>query len=155
LYYTIPLMKIKLICISDSDKHFASAVEEYCKRLWKDVEIFSLKPERNGSRDQIIAKETEKIIEKLSTIKDSYTILLAKEGKQISTESLVDLVAKHNSLVFVIWWPYGIDHPTLEKHIHQKIAFGEMTMPHWLAKLVILEQVYRVKMIGEGREYHY
>jgi 23S rRNA pseudoU1915 N3-methylase RlmH len=72
-------MKIKVISISDSDKHFVSAIEEYCKRLGKDVDIITLKPEKNGSRDQIIAKETEKIIEKIATIKDSYTILLAKE----------------------------------------------------------------------------
>ncbi len=151
----IPLMKIKLICISDNDKHFSSAIEEYCKRLGKDIDIIDIKPEKNWSREQIIKKETEKIIDKISTIKDAYTILLAKEGKQISTEKLVELVAKHNSMIFVIWWPYGVDHTTIEKHIHQKIAFGEMTMPHWLAKLVILEQIYRVKMIGEGREYHY
>ena len=60
-------MKIKVICISDSDKHFVSAIEEYSKRLGKDVDIVTLKPEKNGSRDQIIAKETEKIIEKIST----------------------------------------------------------------------------------------
>jgi 23S rRNA pseudoU1915 N3-methylase RlmH len=58
-------MKIKVICISDSDKHFSSAIDEYCKRLGKDVEILSIKPEKNGSRDQIIKKETEKIIEKI------------------------------------------------------------------------------------------
>jgi 23S rRNA pseudoU1915 N3-methylase RlmH len=72
-------MKIKVICISDSDKHFSSAIDEYCKRLGKDLEIVTIKPEKNGSRTHIIIKETEKIIEKLSTIKDSYTILLAKE----------------------------------------------------------------------------
>ncbi len=148
-------MKIKVISISDSDKHFLTAIDEYCKRLGKDVEIISLKPEKNGNRDQIITKETEKIIEKLTTIKDSYTILLAKEGKQLSTEAFTWVIKKYNTLTFIIWWPYGVDHALLEKHIKAKLAFGETTMPHWLAKLVILEQIYRAKTIIEGREYHY
>lgn len=148
-------MKIKVICISDSDKHFVSAIEEYSKRLGKDVDIITLKPEKNWSRDHIITKETEKIIEKLSTIKDNYIILLAKEWKQLSTEQFTKLIEKYNTLTFIIWWPYWVDHTRLEKHINTKLAFGEMTMPHWLAKLVILEQMYRAKTIIEGREYHY
>ncbi len=95
-------MKIKVISISDSDKHFVTAIDEYCKRLGKDVELITLKPEKNGNRDQIIMKETEKIIDKLSTIKDSYTILLAKEGKQISTEVFTKLIQKYNTLTCII-----------------------------------------------------
>lgn len=148
-------MKIKVICISDSDKHFVGAIDEYCKRLWKDADIITIKPEKNWSREQIITKETEKIIEKLSTIKDSYVILLAKEWKQLSTEQFTKMIEKYNTLTFIIWWPYWVDHIILKKHIKELIAFGSMTMPHWLAKLVILEQIYRAKTIIEGREYHY
>lgn len=148
-------MKIKVICISDSDKHFVSAIEEYSKRLGKDVDIVTLKPEKNGSREQIITKETEKIIEKISTIKDSYTILLAKEWKQLSTEQFTKMIEKYNTLTFIIWWPYGVDHTSLKPFIKELVAFGTMTMPHGLAKLVILEQIYRAKTIIEGREYHY
>jgi 23S rRNA (pseudouridine1915-N3)-methyltransferase len=148
-------MKIKVICISDSDKHFSSAIDEYCKRLGKDLEIVTIKPEKNGSRTHIIIKETEKIIEKLSTIKDSYTILLAKEWKQLSTEQCTKIIERYNTLTFIIGGPYGVDHSLLTSHINDSIAFGSMTMPHGLAKLVLLEQIYRVKTIIEGREYHY
>jgi 23S rRNA (pseudouridine1915-N3)-methyltransferase len=55
----------------------------------------------------------------------------------------------------VIGWPYGIDLPLLQSHTNNSVSFGSMTMPHGLAKLVLLEQIYRAKMIMEGREYHY
>lgn len=94
-------MKIKVLCISDSDKHFASAIDEYLKRLGKDIEITTIKPEKNGTRDQIISKETEKIIEKLAKNTD-YKILLSKDGKQISTEEIVKLVQINNNITFII-----------------------------------------------------
>jgi 23S rRNA pseudoU1915 N3-methylase RlmH len=40
-------MKIKIISVSDSDKHFSSAIQEYCKRLGRDVDIVDIKPEKN------------------------------------------------------------------------------------------------------------
>lgn len=86
-------MKIKLICISDSDKHFSSAIAEYEKRLGRDLDVITLKPEKNGTRDQIVMKETTKVVEKLSGGKgatgrtsDDFVIFLAKEGKQLTTE---------------------------------------------------------------------
>ncbi|MEI7478430.1 MAG: 23S rRNA (pseudouridine(1915)-N(3))-methyltransferase RlmH [bacterium] len=58
-------MKVNIIAISDSDKHFDSAIQEYLKRLGKDCSITTIKPEKNGTRDQIIHKETTKILEKI------------------------------------------------------------------------------------------
>ena len=95
-------MKIKVICISDSDKHFIHAIEEYQKRLGKDLETIILKPEKNGSRDQIIIKETEKIIERLVSIKESHVILLAKEGRHLTTEQFTHIIKKYNTLTFII-----------------------------------------------------
>lgn len=122
-------MKIKVLCISDSDKHFASAIDEYLKRLGKDLEIITLKPEKNGTREQIISKETEKIIEKLAKNTD-YKLLLSKDGKQLSTEELVKIVTMNNNITFIIGGPYGFDEPKLDKVIDGKIAFGKITMPH-------------------------
>jgi 23S rRNA pseudoU1915 N3-methylase RlmH len=62
-------MKITLLCISDSDKHFASAIAEYEKRLGKQFTITNLKPVKHGSREQIIQKETQKISDKLQALR--------------------------------------------------------------------------------------
>lgn len=148
-------MKVNLLVVSDSDKHFSEAIGEYSKRLWNDIRIIEVKPERNWSRDQIIKKETNKIIEKIEWIKDSHVILLAKEGKNITTEQFVWIIKKYNTVTYIIGGPYGIDMELCKKYINEYIAFGAMTLPHGLAKLVILEQVYRAKTIIEWREYHY
>lgn len=58
-------------------------------------------------------------------------------------------------MTFVIGGPYGLDNAVMKEHVDMMLSFGGMTMPHGLAKLVVLEQVYRVGMIREGREYHY
>lgn len=147
-------MKIKILCVSDSDKHFASAIDEYLKRLGKDVEIVTLKPEKNGTREQIITKETDAVIKKLEK-DNNYIILLSKDGAQSSTDDLVKVLSTHNAVTFLIGGPYGFDEPRLDKIVDLKIAFGKITLPHGLAKLTVLEQMYRVKSIGDGKEYHY
>lgn len=141
--------------ISDSDKHFAFAIAEYVKRLGWDVILVDLKPVKHGTREQIIAAETQLIIDQLNK-KDIASYLLSKEGRQVSTEEFAALIPRHDHhLRFVIGWPYGLDEPLLNSHIQGKLAFGQITMPHGLAKLVLIEQVYRVQQIDQGRQYHY
>ena len=147
-------MKIKILCISDSDKHFTSAIEEYIKRLDRDLEIVSIKPEKNGSREQIINKETDKLIERLEKDR-GYKVLLSKDGTQCDTVDMTKIIQDENVVTFIIWGPYGFNEEKFEGVVQAKIAFGSITLPHGLAKLTLLEQVYRAKSIIEWREYHY
>lgn len=148
-------MKIEIVSISDSDKHFASAIAEYVKRLGSDVSLVDLKPVKHGSTEQIIAAETQQFVDYL-TKKSTATYLLSKEWKQLTTEEFADLLPKHDyHLRFIIWWPYGLDEQTLLSHVQGRISFGSITMPHGLAKLVLIEQVYRIAQIASGRQYHY
>ena len=98
-----------ILNISDSDKHFSSAVEEYQKRLWKDVIFDTLKPFKDDNHNLVIQKETESVIK---TIEKKYTnykkILLAKEWKLLTTEELGKEISWKNC-VFIIWWPYGLN----------------------------------------------
>lgn len=143
-----------ILSISDSDKHWQSVVDEYAKRLWKSVKILNLKPSKNGPVQQIIAADTQNIITHLSKFSDTQKILLSKEGKQLDTMQLATLVRNKDS-VFVIGWPYGLDEPTLSKYIDSKISFGAITLPHGLAKVTLLEQLYRIWTIEQGKSYHY
>ena len=58
-----------ILNISDSDKHFSSAIEEYQKRLWKDVVFDTLKPFKDDNHQLVIQKETESVIK---TIEKKY-----------------------------------------------------------------------------------
>ena len=143
-----------ILSISDSDKHREKVVGEYTKRLWKSIKIINLKPSKNGNVQQIIAADTQNIITHLSKFSDMQKILLYKEGKQLDTMQLAALVRNKDS-VFVIWWPYWLDESLLSKHLNFQISFGAITLPHGLAKVTLLEQLYRVGTIEQGKSYHY
>ena len=82
-------MTYVILNISDSDKHWASAIWEYTKRLWKSVILENLKPCKNGIKEQIIEKETWEILEKLNKkYKDWDYILMSKDWDLVSTEKL-------------------------------------------------------------------
>lgn len=154
-------MNITLLCISDSDKHFSHAISEYTKRLWWKVEIINLKPVKHWSKKQIIKKETEMMKQKIEIRKKKWdqVYLLSKEGEMLSTEKFTKKFSKSKHLwvwiSLIIGWPYGLDEKLLQSSLDWSISLGHHTMPHGLAKLVLLEQIYRVFMIEGGRKYHY
>ena len=145
-----------ILAISDSDKHFASAVAEYTKRLGKSVDIYDSKPYKHDNPAFVITKETQQIKEILQKkFTQHYKVLLSKSGKDLKTEDLWLLYSKHPHTVFIIWWPYGLDEEELQSVVDASISFGKITMPHGLAKLVLLEQIYRIQTIQGGKSYHY
>jgi 23S rRNA pseudoU1915 N3-methylase RlmH len=73
-------MKVHIMFISDSDKHFSGAIQEYEKRLGNICILHQIKPVKYGTQSEIIAKETKKIEKELqkNTYKDSRIVLLEK-----------------------------------------------------------------------------
>jgi len=144
-----------ILNISDSDKHWREWILEYSKRLGKAVVIENIKPIKNWTQAQIIEKETDLILERLEKkYKDWNKILLSKEWKNYSTEDLWKFLWKQKN-VFIIWWPYWTNENKLINFGIKRISFGKITLPHWLAKLVLLEQIYRIGSINSGKKYHY
>lgn len=143
-------MKVTLLIVSDSDKHFSSAVDEYIKRLSKSVTILTIKPTKHGSVDQIIASETQSVIKKLKP--GVTTIVLNPEGVTWATTQRKSTVwGQHTQIV--IGGPYGLDYTQFPSATH--ISLWSQTMPHGLVKLVILEQLYRARCIWQWKKYHY
>lgn len=147
-------MKLKIIAVSDSDKHFSTAIQEYIKRMWKKLSIEHIRPVKYGNVQKIIEKETDTIVQKLQK-QSWYIVLLTKEGKQSTTEQLVKQLHGQSSVTIVVWWPYGMDEKRLAEYTNATLSFGLQTMPHGLAKLVVLEQLYRVQTLIDGKKYHY
>ncbi len=143
-----------ILNISDSDKHWNTVVEEYTKRLGKSVKIENITPSRKGNTEQMIQADTENIIVRLQKFSEYKKILLSKEGKQFDTLALHKFLMNQN-VVFIIGGPYGLNEPALAKHIDGKISFGAITLPHGLAKVILLEQLYRISTIEQGKSYHY
>ena len=143
-----------ILSISDSDKHRQSAIQEYTKRLGKSVKILDLKPSKNGTPQQIIQADTELIITQLQKFPTSQKFLLSKVGKPLDTLQLHALCRNHDT-VFVIGGPYGLEEEKLLNLVDGRIAFGAITLPHGLAKLTLLEQIYRIGTLESGKTYHY
>ena len=148
---------IKILTLVDSFKHFEWAIKEYEKRLWKECEIIKLKPEKNWSDSQIIEKETDLLIKRLDK-ENWFKIVLNPNGKNFSTEEFYNFIemkkTNHKNIIFVIGWALGINYEKLKWKIDYEINLWKMVLPHSLAVLVLIEQIYRVGMIKKWTSYH-
>lgn len=148
---------IKILTLVDSFKHFDWAIKEYEKRLWKECEIIKLKPEKNGSDSQIIEKETDLLIKRLEK-ENGFKIVLNPNGRNFSTEEFYNFMeikkTNHKNIIFIIGWALGINYEKLKWNIDFEINLWKMVLPHSLAILVLIEQIYRVWMIKKGTSYH-
>ena len=143
-------MKVTLYSISDSDKHFKIACDEYLKRLQKSVTLYDLKPIKYWTQEQIVQWETELIKKKLKL--SWQTIILNPLWTNWSTEDRHQNIYGKNTQI-VIGWPFGLDYSQFENSTH--VSLWSQTMPHGLAKLVLLEQLYRAQCIWQNKKYHY
>ena len=147
----------KIIIISDSNKHFDSAIKEYEKRLGKNLEIIKIKPIKNGNDIQIIEKETGELIKKIKRI-NWFKIILNPNWKSFNTRTFYDFIENKKinywNIIFIIWWALGLDYQKIKTNIDFELNLWEMTMPHSLALLVISEQIYRIEMMKKGTSYN-
>ena len=159
------MLDVHILCVGKlKEKFYMEAAAEYVKRLggYCRLTLTELPEERlpkSPSRAQIDAaleKEAAAIRAKLPP--NSSLVALCVEGKLRSSEDLARMVAdwslgsaKH--LVFLIGSSYGL-HPSLKGQVWVKLSMSPMTFPHHLARVMLLEQVYRAFKINEGSDYH-
>ena len=109
-----------------------------------------------GQIDQALSKEAQAIRAKLPP--SASVVALCVEGKERSSEDFAKLLStgEHSSakhLVFVIGGSYGLD-PALKAEAWARLSMSPMTFPHHLARVMLLEQLYRAFKIQEGSSYH-
>jgi 23S rRNA (pseudouridine1915-N3)-methyltransferase len=148
---------IKIYIFADSHKHFSEAIQEYLKRLKKNIELRELKPIKNGTPEQIITAETEILKEKLAGEK-SYKIMLSPKGKQFSTEDFWKLLETQKNagqkVTFAIGGAHGLNYNALQDICDIELSLGKMILPHSLVLTTLLEQIYRCSEIEKGSKYH-
>ena len=159
------MLSVHLICVGKlKEKFYREAVEEYVKRLGGYckltlTELPEAKLPQDPSPGEVSAaldKEAEAIRAKLP--QGASVVAMCVEGKMRSSEELAKLVddwsqnsAKH--LVFVIGGSYGL-HPSIKALAWVRLSMSPMTFPHHLARVMVLEQIYRAFKINEGSSYH-
>jgi len=158
-------MNITIISVGKiKEKYIIGGINEFSKRLSKYcklnlIEVSDEKaPENLSEADMEIVKnkEGERILSKLN--ENTYVIILAIDGKQLSSEELSQKLDKlalqgNSSITFIIGGSLGLSDEVISK-ANYKLSFSKMTFPHQLMKLILLEQVYRGFRISRGEPYH-
>lgn len=144
------MVKIHLVVVGKiKERFYREAVGEYVKRLsrFADLEIREL-PER-----ATLKEEGEDILRAAK----GYVIALAVEGRKVSSEKLAgkikELCDGGKEITFIIGSSYGLC-DEVKKRADFLLSFSDMTFPHQLMRVILLEQVYRSFMINAGSEYH-
>lgn len=139
-------MKLAVAWIGKTkERAIQSLTLEYLKRLQRYTPTESLEL----TSEAALMKQVER---------GARLVALDSRGKQMSSEELAQFVAQHQnrgtgSLLFAIGPANGWSEETL-KVASDKISLGRMTLPHELARVVLLEQLYRAFTILKGHPYH-
>ena len=159
------MIKVTLIVLGGlKEKFFIDAAKEYEKRLSrfcqiKTVEINPAPLPDNPSRSQIenaLLAEAALIEKKIPQNAEVFALCI--EGKQLSSEELSQKIMEvadfgSGNVVFIIGSSYGLSE-RIKNLAKFKLSMSKMTFPHKLARVMLLEQIYRAFMISSGGEYH-
>lgn len=159
------MVNVTIICIGKlKEKYLRDACDEYKKRLsaFCKLNIIELTPEKlsdNPSAKEIenaLKAEGKAIAEKIPDSAAIYSMCI--EGKQLSSTELssqLDFLAVSGTshVVFIIGGSFGLC-DEIKKRSKFKLSMSKMTFPHQLARVMLLEQIYRAAQISAGTRYH-
>lgn len=158
------MLGIRIVCVGKlKEKYWDAACAEYLKRLggYCSPSIIEVKESRlpanasEADERNVIEKEGKDILSRIDS--GDYVIALAIKGKELSSEDIARRIAdvsfNYSRVVFVIGGSLGLSDEVL-KRADMQLSFGKITLPHQLARVVALEQIYRAFKINAGEAYH-
>ena len=140
----------------------AEGCEDYLARLRRyfPVEVVEV-PEADMNRNppqDVLAAEAKRLLKRLPA--GAHVIALDREGgERLSSEELARKldslgVSGRSNVAFVVGGALGLS-PEVLGRADERLSFGPITLPHALARVVLLEQLYRAVKIGRGEKYHW
>ncbi len=158
-------MKITIAAVGKlKEKYLKEAISEYSKRLsrFAEVEIIEVDDEyapdslSEAQESQVKKKEAEKILKRVK--QGSYVILLDLAGEQTTSSAfsakIENIMLSGNShITFIIGGSLGLDQ-SLISIADYRLCLSKMTYPHQLARVILMEQVYRAFKIIKNETYH-
>ncbi|MGN0677839.1 MAG: 23S rRNA (pseudouridine(1915)-N(3))-methyltransferase RlmH [Ruminococcus sp.] len=156
-------MTINLIVTGKlKEEYLRNACDEYIKRLSRycSFEIHELSEYRlsDNPSEKEIANALSKEAENIRKYARGYIIPMCIEGKQISSPELSGtiqnaVISGNNTVTFIIGSSFGLA-PEIKAMGDFKLSMSKMTFPHQLARVMLLEQIYRAFQISSGGKYH-
>ncbi len=156
------MLSIDIICVGKlKEKFFVDAVTEYKKRLGaycklNICELSEIAVKNDAEIKKALDSEGEVISSKIP--KDAYVIAMCVEGESLSSEKLSEKISGlavqgKSKLCFLIGGSNGISEK-IKTAANLRLSMSKMTFPHHLARVMVLEQIYRAFKIEEGSGYH-
>jgi 23S rRNA (pseudouridine1915-N3)-methyltransferase len=153
-------MRLTLVCVGRlKERHWRDAAAEYLKRLGPYARVTVTEvSDRDVTADEAkgLAAEAADV---LRAIPDGATVVaLDIDGRAYPSEVFAEWLsaqglAGRSHIVFVLGGAAGL-HPDVLARADERLSLGPMTLPHQLARVVLLEQVYRAFRIARGEPYH-
>lgn len=158
-------MKLTIISVGKlKQKYLQLGINEYSKRLsrYTKLELIEVQDEKVPDimsiteKNIILKKECQKILPYLKN--NMYIIALVIDGNQLSSVQLSSFIQNKmvngiNNIVFIIGGSIGLSDEIINRADY-KLSFSNMTFPHQLMKLILLEQIYRAYKIINNEVYH-
>ena len=159
------MQRVTVLCVGKlKEKFYLEAAAEYVKRLQRfcKLELVELPESRlpeNPSPAEIAAgleKEAETILARIP--KSGWFCVFTPEGKELSSEKFAEKMkdvklSGKSSAIFLIGSSFGMA-PKVKERADFRLSMGPMTFPHHLARIMVLEQLYRAEAIQAGSKYH-
>jgi len=156
------MLDITLIAVGKlKEEYWQEALAEYVQRLkpYVRLRLMELAPAPFSKNDKDKAKETESgrildFLDKAATKSSPASVyLLAERGRSFSSPALAAWLNKNQSLVLVVGGALGFSDELYRRY--PQISLSPLTFPHELARVVLLEQIYRAAAILNDKSYHY
>lgn len=158
-------MKLTIVAVGKlKEKYLKEGISEYSKRLSRFCELQVIEVEDEQAPDnlsesqeiQVKRKESERILKKVK--EGSALVVLDLKGKKLNSEGFANklnsfFISGKSHITFVIGGSLGLD-DELVKKADFRLCLSDMTFPHQLARLILLEQVFRVFKILNNETYH-
>lgn len=150
------MININIVCVGSlKEKFWIDAVSEYGKRLSRfcKLKILELPQQEKFDKQKCLEGEGDEILRAVR----GYKVLLDIEGQQFTSNELAEKIEKvslsNSEITFIVGGSYGVSEKVKEQ-VDFRLSFGKITLPHNLARVVLVEQIYRAFMITSGSTYH-
>lgn len=154
-------MRLYVVAVSQRVPPWASSAwDDYAKRFPPElkVELRAVKTEpRAGGRTAAQVMAAERLRIEAAIARGAHRVALDERGSALDTQALAARLRDWQGLgcdiAFVIGGPDGLD-PALRQAAHERIRLSDLTLPHALVRVLLVEQLYRAWSINAGHPYH-
>ena len=153
-------MRLLIVAVGQRVPDWAScAYDDYAKRFPPElkVELKAVKTEPRGSKtlETLVAAERERIAAAIP--KGTRVVVLDERGTSLTTKALAERLTgwqlSGDDVALVIGGPDGLE-PAFRQAAHERIRLSDLTLPHAMVRVLLIEQLYRAWSVNAGHPYH-